>query len=381
MKTHTPYLKWRVGRPRWEPGPGLRAAGFPGRDLKDGAGRWLDQSAAIAAADELNAQVAAWRTGAAPRRRKFREAQPERTLDALWRAYQASPFWADLAATTQRDYANKARVILDVMGGERVAAVRKSHMQALWQRLHTERGHAMANGVMAVARLLFSHALLHEWATDNPVKEIRMTGLPPRLVVWTPSEIAHFIADADKAGDAEIADAVIIALHSGQRQGDVLALDMPEIEGHRVLLRQSKTGQRIAVPYTDALTERLADIRRRRNQGRVVAIAGTRAHLIVDKRGEPYKSDWFRSEFRRVRSTAAEKMPSLLERQFLDLRDTAVTRLALAGCTLPEICAITGHQLATATHVLKHYLALDDRMAAAGIARLKTWMAAEGIAI
>ena len=62
-------------------------------------------------------------------------------------------------------------------------------------------------------------------------------------------------------------------------------------------------------------------------------------------------------------------------KQFPDLRDTAVARLALAGCTVAEIRAITGHTLETVHKVLKHYLALDDRMADAGIAKLKNWMA------
>ena len=52
-------------------------------------------------------------------------------------------------------------------------------------------------------------------------------------------------------------------------------------------------------------------------------------------------------------------------------RDTAATRLALAGCTVAEIRAITGHTLKTEHNALKHDLALDDRMADAGVAQLK----------
>src|SRR5215207_2789298 len=62
------YLKWRSGRPRWEPGPGLRAQNFKGRDLKDEAGRWLGLEAAIAASQELNREVGEWRRNGAPRR-------------------------------------------------------------------------------------------------------------------------------------------------------------------------------------------------------------------------------------------------------------------------------------------------------------------------
>lgn len=56
-----PYLNWRDGRPRWEPGPALRRRGWKGRDLKDGRGNWLDLGAAMDAAREINAEVKAAR--------------------------------------------------------------------------------------------------------------------------------------------------------------------------------------------------------------------------------------------------------------------------------------------------------------------------------
>lgn len=43
--------------------------------------------------------------------------------------------------------------------------------------------------------------------------------------------------------------------------------------------------------------------------------------------------------------------------------------------------AITGHTLESITRVLKHYLAMSDRMADAAIDRLKIWMTQEGVAI
>lgn len=51
------YFKWRGGRPRWEPGPSLRARGIRGRDLKDVSGNWLDEEDAIAAARAINETV------------------------------------------------------------------------------------------------------------------------------------------------------------------------------------------------------------------------------------------------------------------------------------------------------------------------------------
>jgi integrase len=44
-------------------------------------------------------------------------------------------------------------------------------------------------------------------------------------------------------------------------------------------------------------------------------------------------------------------------RHFHDLRGTAVTLLAEAGCTTPQIAAITRHSLKTVTKILDKYLA------------------------
>lgn len=46
---------------------------------------------------------------------------------------------------------------------------------------------------------------------------------------------------------------------------------------------------------------------------------------------------------------------------FHDLRGTVVTRLAIAGCTVPQIATITGHSLKdVATLLDAHYLVRDS---------------------
>jgi len=58
---------------------------------------------------------------------------------------------------------------------------------------------------------------------------------------------------------------------------------------------------------------------------------------------------------------------SLADKHDQDLRDTAVTWLARAGATLPEIAAITGHILASIRTIMKHYLAISPELGDAGI--------------
>ena len=47
--------------------------------------------------------------------------------------------------------------------------------------------------------------------------------------------------------------------------------------------------------------------------------------------------------------------------------------MALGGATIPEICAVTGHSLQSATRILKHYLAVHPEMADAAIGKMLAW--------
>jgi hypothetical protein len=73
-------------------------------------------------------------------------------------------------------------------------------------------------------------------------------------------------------------------------------------------------------------------------------------------------------------------MPALAGKRDQDLRDTAVTWLANAGCTLPEIASITGHSLQSIHSILKHYLAITPELADSAIAKYVAWMREDRLA-
>ena len=57
---------------------------------------------------------------------------------------------------------------------------------------------------------------------------------------------------------------------------------------------------------------------------------------------------------------------------FNDLRGTAVTRLALVGCTEAEIASITGHSTRDVRSILDaHYLHRDQALAESAIRKLE----------
>ena len=63
---------------------------------------------------------------------------------------------------------------------------------------------------------------------------------------------------------------------------------------------------------------------------------------------------------------------------FHDLRGTAVTRFALAGCTNAEIATLTGHSLKQVEQILDaHYLSRDVRLADAAMRKREAYEAQE----
>ena len=89
--------------------------------------------------------------------------------------------------------------------------------------------------------------------------------------------------------------------------------------------------------------------------------------ILTGQRGRTWTSDGFRTEWRKV----CDKV-GILDVTFHDLRGTAVTRLALAGCTNNEIASITGHSLTDVNAILDaHYLGGRIELAEQAMARLE----------
>ena len=79
------------------------------------------------------------------------------------------------------------------------------------------------------------------------------------------------------------------------------------------------------------------------------------------------RSDGFRASWGK-----ACKQAGIVGVTFHDLRGTAVTRLALAGCTEAEIATITGHSLRDVRSILDaHYLHRDPALGESAITKLE----------
>jgi integrase len=382
-----PHIAWRDGRPRFSPGPAPRALGFAGEDLRHGKnGPWFSLRECEDWARARTKQIAekraepilgskSPRTKRAPARRR---AEDDFTLDDLFEELFASKHFRAKAPATRRDYRLKARAfasfapaLADVPAGVLTPQTIVTLHEQLWEA----KGHAMANGMIAVLRLAYSLAIQRGKGriAVNPCRDLRLPTPKPRLRCASRAEIDALIAAADEI-EPSVGDAILLALYTGQRQGDVLALTEQGVEDGRIKLRQRKTGARVSVFALPRLVARLAAIRERNRAAGVVAatiVAHPRTHRQWDATN-------FRHRFAEVRFEAQELCHSLEDFHFADLRDTAVTWLHNAGCTITEIASVTGHSEKSVYTVLKHYLVIDETTNDRAMGKLGAWLEKEG---
>ena len=123
--------------------------------------------------------------------------------------------------------------------------------------------------------------------------------------------------------------AMELALYTGQRRGDVLAMQWRHVEDGMISLAQQKTGARQLIPVHAALAEVLDKIPRK----------GT--DIVHREDGSAYTGNGFQSVFQREK-----RRLGLGGVQFHGLRHTAARLLAEAGATDREIMSIHGHRTA-----------------------------------
>ena len=150
---------------------------------------------------------------------------------------------------------------------------------------------------------------------------------------------------------------------SRQRLGDLLKLTWSAYDGQYIRLQQSKgrrkgkPGTRVTIPVSKVLKAAL-------DKAKPSACTTT---ILCTSRGRPWTEDGFQTSWGKAYKRAG-LAPGL---HFHDLRGTAVTRLALAGCTVPQIAAITGHSLKDVQEILDaHYLGGRIQLAEQAIEKL-----------
>lgn len=294
-----------------------------------------------------------------------RRTAPKEQLQSILDKFEASTDFADLAERTRKDYRKLLRIIEAAFGDFPISALedRRTRGEFLaWRERLAVKSRRQADYAFAVLARSLS------WAYNRGLVPVNPCERPGRLYrarrsesVWTDADEAAFYAKAP----VHLHLALKLALWTGQRQGDLLRLRWAAYDGTHIRLRQRKTDMPVHVPVgaplkaaLDAAKSKLEE----RNQNELRP--GT---ILTTERGTAWTESGFRASWRKGCQKAG-----VTDLTFHDLRGTAVTRLAKAGCTVPEIATITGHSLKDVATILdSHYLSRDIALGESAIRKLE----------
>jgi integrase len=299
--------------------------------------------------------MASYNAAVATRRRA-----PSATLHKLIDTYlDSTEFRDELAERTQADYRKLVSSIRAKFGSMPLEAVEDRRARGLFKVWRDElalRSARQADYAWTVLARILSIAKDRGLIAVNQCERGGRIYKSDRAeIIWTADNIESFCAKASP----QLQFALLVALWTGQRQGDLLRLTWSAYDGTYIRLRQSKGNRRVTIPVSKRLKVALDNAK---EAGR------TATNVLCNSRGEPWTKAGFRASWRKAYIKA--QLPH--ELHFHDLRGTAVTRLALSGCTVPEIASITGHSLKDVEAILEaHYLGGRIQLAEAAIEKLE----------
>ena len=283
-------------------------------------------------------------------------------LALLNRFQQSGEFLHAINERTRRDYVKNIKRIEREFADFPLKALDDREARAVfleWRDELAKTSLRQADYTYQTLRRVLSWALKRGLIATNPCVEGGKLYHGSRVdKVWSDEEVGRFLDVAPP----RLALALLLAINTGQRQGDLLKLPWSSYDGSVIRIRQRKTGAYVSVPASDELRKALDAAPRRSPL------------MLVNMDGRPWTESGFQSAWR-----VATIKTKITGRTFHDLRGTAVVRLARAGCNVVEIYSITGHKPGDVQAILTaHYLPQDGEVAANAIAKLNAYRQRSG---
>ncbi len=286
--------------------------------------------------------LAAVRKAAGPRAAK----PTSGSFEALIQGYRDSPEWHELSKASQRDYGRYLDEIYRKWGDLRVADLVPNDVLMLRDRRSDKP--AAANYLIRVLSLVISWGIPRGYRADNPCEHVRKLRIGDGWNPW-PWDAIELI---EKHGPPWMWQAVALALYTGQRQGDVLAMTRTKIRNGLIEVKQEKTGRELIIPAHHKLQAVLATMKRDTVQ------------ILTNTRGLPWTPNGFRASWNGVLEPPQQKFGVLPRPHplwaikhgglvFHGLRKSAVVMLLEVGCTTAEVQAITGQSMQMVEHYAK----------------------------
>lgn len=246
--------------------------------------------------------------------------EPKRTIKKLIAHYMQSHKWAKKAANTKKSYMRSFRYFEGKIPLVDPATVRRRHVIEMRDALADKP--TTANRRVGALSVLMEHAIDIDWIERNPAKGVEQLEGTKTREPWPQDMVDAFRETA--TGEALLLFEMLVG--TGQRIGDVLAMQWGHIEDGGIVVRQGKTKAEIWIPFTARLAEVLARTPKRG------------LHIATQATGRPvsYQLAW--KWIKTVRDQIGAQAWDIHA-----LRHYAASELAALGLSDEEIMSITGH--------------------------------------
>lgn len=259
---------------------------------------------------------------------------PQGKMAGMIAAYQGSPHYANLAAATRREYDRYLKHFGAALGNTDPDSLAPAEVAAIRDGLGN--APAAANAMVRAIAALYAWGRERGFAKSNPAADISKLKIGEHRAwpAWAWDLVPYL--------RTELRLACNLALYTGQRLGDVLAMHMGQIRDGIVTVRQSKTGKTMRIPLHRELTPLIEECRSR-----------GALYLVSRPDGSQFTVDQFHAMWSREMVKADVKRIRAEGYVFHGLRKSATVKLAEAGCTEKQIAAVTGQSLAMVAHYSK----------------------------
>jgi integrase len=282
-------------------------------------------------------------------------APPTGVLLALLSRFQESAeFQFGISSRTRRDYIKQVKRIERAFGDFPIKALNDPRARSVfldWRDLLAKTSLRQADYAYGTLARILSWAHNRGLIAKNPCSKAGKLYHGTRASkIWNDDDIERFLRSAPPY----LRLAMLLAINTGQRQGDLLRLPWSSYDGATIKLRQGKTGAYVTIPVAKALKYALDKASR---QSTI---------MLTNSSGKPWSESGFQGAWGKATTRAGIRGVT-----FHDLRGTAVVTLARAGCNEVEIYTITGHKPSDVQAILTtHYLPRDAEVAGNAIAKL-----------